>query len=169
MRRNRNYLFEDFDSSPNTARYLVFKAATFKPRNSSIARTTAGSMDTVLSLAVNHSSMDALLSREPRHELSAKDLAQHFHRQEEVMRQADPASMIRRQSAAGHHAVNVRMRLQGLTPGMENAQEADLSPEVLGIGSDFQQCLGAGLEQELEQDPLVLPHQRNQRVRHAED
>jgi hypothetical protein len=30
------------------------------------------------------------------------------------------------------------MRLQGLAPGMENAQEADLRPEVLGIGGDFQ-------------------------------
>src|ERR1700693_4847732 len=64
MRRHRNWLFEDFDSSPNTASYFVFKAATFKPRNSSIARTTAGSMDTVLSLAVNHSSMDALWGQE---------------------------------------------------------------------------------------------------------
>src|ERR1700674_1958421 len=52
MRRNRNCLLEDFDSSPNTARYLAFKAATFKSRNSSIARTTVGSMDTILSLAV---------------------------------------------------------------------------------------------------------------------
>src|SRR6266849_2757744 len=66
MRRNRNCLFDDFDSSPNTARYLVFNDATFKPRNSSIARTTAGSMDTVLSLAVNHTSMDALLGRESK-------------------------------------------------------------------------------------------------------
>src|SRR5690349_15366506 len=49
MRRNKNCLFEDFDSSPNIARYLAFKAATFKPRNSSIARTTAGSMNAVLS------------------------------------------------------------------------------------------------------------------------
>src|ERR1700680_4350223 len=66
MRRNRNCLFEDFDSSPKTARYLIFKAATFKGRNSSIARTTAGSMDTVLSPAVNHSSMDALFGRESK-------------------------------------------------------------------------------------------------------
>ena len=35
------------DSSPNTPRYLAFKAATFRPRNSSIARTTAGSIDAV--------------------------------------------------------------------------------------------------------------------------
>ena len=40
------------------------------------------------------------------HELSTKHLAQDFHRQEEMMRRADPASMLRRQSAAGHHAVH---------------------------------------------------------------
>src|ERR1700693_2903149 len=52
---------------------------------------------------------------------------------------------------------------------MENTQEADLRPEVPGVGGDFQQGCAAALEQELEQDPLVLPQQRNQRVRHAED
>jgi hypothetical protein len=30
------------------------------------------------------------------------------------------------------------MRLQSLTPRMENTQETDLGPEVLGVGSDFQ-------------------------------
>jgi hypothetical protein len=43
------------------------------------------------------------------YELPAKDFAQDFHRQEEMMRRADPASMLRRQSAAGHHAVHVGM------------------------------------------------------------
>jgi hypothetical protein len=52
---------------------------------------------------------------------------------------------------------------------MKNAEEADLRPEVPLVGSDFQQCCSAGFEQKLEQDPLVLTHQRNQRVRHAED
>ena len=61
------------------------------------------------------------------------------------------------------------MRLQGLSPGMQNAEEADLGTEMLGIGSDFQQGCGAGLEQEREENPLVLPDQRDQRVRHAED
>ena len=77
--------------------------------------------------------------------------------------------MVRRQSAAGHDAVNVRMTLQGLAPGMQNAEEADLGAEVLGIGGDFQQRGGAGLEQESEQELLVLPDQRHQRMRHAED
>ena len=77
--------------------------------------------------------------------------------------------MIRRQSAAGHDAVNVGMPLQSLAPRMQNAEEADLGTEVGRIGRNFQQCRGAGLEQQPEQDLLVLPDQRDQRVRHAED
>jgi hypothetical protein len=61
------------------------------------------------------------------------------------------------------------MRLQSLPPGVQDAQEADLRTEVFRIGGDFQQCCGTGVEQELEQDFLVLPDERNQRVWHAED
>src|SRR5580704_16603334 len=46
-----------------------------------------------------------------RHELSTKDLVEHFHWQEEVIARTDPAQMIRGQSAARHHAVHVGMRL----------------------------------------------------------
>ena len=61
------------------------------------------------------------------------------------------------------------MALQSLAPGMQNAEEADLGAEVPGIGRDFQQGCGAGFEQELEENLLVLPDQRDQRMRHAED
>ena len=40
--------------------------------------------------------------------------------------------MVRRQSAAGHDAVDVRVSLQGLSPGMQNAEEADLGAEAPG-------------------------------------
>lgn len=46
-----------------------------------------------------------------RHELTTKDPAQNSHWQEEVAGCADPILVIRRQSAAGHYAVNVRMSL----------------------------------------------------------
>ncbi len=65
--------------------------------------------------------------------------------------------------------MDVRVPLQSLAPGMQNAEEADLGAEVLGIGGDFQQGCGAGFEQELEENFLVLPDQRDQRMRHAED
>ena len=52
---------------------------------------------------------------------------------------------------------------------MQDAQEADLSAEVFRIVGDFQQCCSAGVEQELKENSLVLPDERNQRVWHAED
>src|ERR1700683_4518064 len=51
---------------------------------------------------------------------------------------------------------------------MQNTEEADLSPEVSGIGGDFQQGGSAGFEQETEKDFLVLPDQRDQSMWHAE-
>jgi hypothetical protein len=35
--------------------------------------------------------------------------------------------------------MNVRMRLQGLSPGMQDAEETDLRAEMFGIGGHFQQ------------------------------
>ena len=81
----------------------------------------------------------------------------------------NPLPVIRRESSAGHDAVNVGMRLQRLPPGMQDAQESDLCAEVFRIGGDFQQCRCAGVEQELEEHFLVLPDERNQRMGHAED
>ena len=69
----------------------------------------------------------------------------------------DPAGVIRRKSAAGYDAVDVRVRLQGLSPSMEDAEEADLGTEMLGIGRHFEQRSGTGLKQEREQDLLILP------------
>jgi len=43
-RRNRNFLFEDFDSWPNTSWYFFRNTITFELRNSSIAESTAGAM-----------------------------------------------------------------------------------------------------------------------------
>src|SRR5215469_4152803 len=65
--------------------------------------------------------------------------------------------------------MNVRMRLQGLSPGMQDAEEADLRAEMFGIGGYFQQGGRGGLEQKSEENLFVLPHQWDQRVRHAED
>ena len=41
----------------------------------------------------------------------------------------------------------MRVLLEVLIPGMEDAEEADLSAEMLGIAGDLEQRLGAGAEQ----------------------
>jgi hypothetical protein len=65
--------------------------------------------------------------------------------------------------------VDVRVALQSLTPGMQDAEEADLRTQAKRIGCNFQQCCGAGIEQQAEQSFLVLPDQWDERVGHAED
>jgi hypothetical protein len=57
-------------------------------------------------------------------------------------------SVVRGQTSIGHHAVDTRMPVQGLSPHMQDAEEADLGAETLGIGGYFQERGAGGLEQE---------------------
>lgn len=52
---------------------------------------------------------------------------------------------------------------------MQNAEEANLGANVPGIGSNVQQRLRTGLEEQLEEDFLVLPHEWDQRMWNAEN
>src|SRR5438067_778269 len=61
------------------------------------------------------------------------------------------------------------MRLQDLSPAMQDAEKPDLGAEVFGIRRHFQQGGSGGLEQKSEQDFFVLPHQWDKQVRHAEN
>src|SRR6202795_1422467 len=91
------------------------------------------------------------------HELSAKDTAENPHRQKEVGWRGKPAPVIGRQSSARHNTVNVWVRLQGLSPGVKDAEEADLSTEMFSIPGYFQQSGRGGVEQESEKGLFVLP------------
>ena len=55
--------------------------------------------------------------------------------------------MIGRQAAGGHDAMNVRMMLQFLIPGVEDAEETDLGAQMFRVGGNFDQRLGAAAEQ----------------------
>src|ERR1700758_3973281 len=61
------------------------------------------------------------------------------------------------------------MRSERLSPGVQDGQEARLCAEMLRVGSDVEQRGSAGLEEQGEQLPLVLPHQRHKRMWDAED
>jgi hypothetical protein len=50
----------------------------------------------------------------------------------------------------------VRVMQEVLAPGMKHAQEADFCTEMFGIGSYLQQSRGAGAEQEIVNDPLIV-------------
>ena len=81
----------------------------------------------------------------------------------------NPALLVWRKATARHHTMDMWMRLQGLSPGMQNTQEANQSTKALGVGGYFKQRSGRGLEQEIEQYAFVLPHEWNESMRHAED
>jgi hypothetical protein len=65
--------------------------------------------------------------------------------------------------------MDVRMGSECLSPGVQDREEADSGAEMPGVGCDFEQGGGAGFKEQREQEPLVLPHQRHECMRHAED
>ena len=70
------------------------------------------------------------------------------HGQEEPRPAGDPSRLVGRQSAARDDAVQVRMVVQGLPPGVQHRHRADLGAEMARIGGDVAQCLGRGAEQD---------------------
>ena len=81
-------------------------------------------------------------------ELAAEDAVEHLDRHQEAGTGSDPARVVRRESAARHHAVDVRMWTECLSPGVQDGQEAKLCAEMLRINSDLEQRGGTGFEQQ---------------------
>jgi hypothetical protein len=102
-------------------------------------------------------------------ELSTKDPAQHPHGKEERVAGFNPGSVIGRQSTGWNNAMNVWMVFEFLIPGVQHAEETDISTEVLGIAGDFKQGFGTGAEQQTVNDLLVLQGQWSEQVRQREN
>ena len=67
--------------------------------------------------------------------------------QKEVRPAGNPAITAERWSAAGHDAMQVRMKQEVLSPTVQDGKEADLRTEVFGIRRDGFQSLGCGPEE----------------------
>src|SRR6202051_4642357 len=89
-------------------------------------------------------------------EQSAEQPREHAHRQEEAGATSDPAGAVERGPATWNHAMDVRMMLQGLTPGVENHGHAELGAEMPGISRNGGECLGRRAEQGRVDGGLVL-------------
>ena len=76
--------------------------------------------------------------------------------------------MIRSQTAGSNDAMDMGMKLQALIPAMEHTEETDFSPEMPRITSDFKQCVSAGMEQQVVDEPFVLQRERSQVPRQSE-
>src|SRR5580658_2198199 len=77
----------------------------------------------------------------------------------------NPAPVIGGEPAGWDHAMDMGMNPEILSPGMQDAEESDLGAEMFGIGSDLQQSRGAGAEQKVIDDLLVLQRQPREFVR----
>ena len=77
--------------------------------------------------------------------------------------------MIRSETAGGEYAVDVRMMLQSLVPGVQHAEEANLGTEMPGIVGDLEQSLSTGMKQQVIDHLLVLQGERGQFARQRED
>ena len=65
--------------------------------------------------------------------------------------------------------MDVGMMLKVLAPGMEHAKESDLCSQMLRVTGEFQQCGGAGSEEQIVKQPLVLQSESRELVRQGED
>src|SRR5271166_5953790 len=65
--------------------------------------------------------------------------------------------------------MDVRVMFEFLIPGVEHTEEADLSAEMFGIASDFEEGCGTGLQQEMVQEFHVLQGERRQFMRQGKD
>ena len=60
------------------------------------------------------------------------------------------------QPTGRHHAMDMRVKLEFLIPGVQHAEEADLRTEVFWITCNLQKRFRTGAKQEIVDDLLVL-------------
>jgi hypothetical protein len=101
-------------------------------------------------------------------ELAAEDAAKHADGQEEGTPGGDPACVVQSDAAGGNYAVDMGMKLQALIPTVEHAEETDLGTKVTWIARDLKQGLGAGVKEQVVNEPLVLQCERGQFPRQRE-
>src|ERR1019366_5187347 len=101
-------------------------------------------------------------------ELATEDTAESFDGQEESTRRVYPLRTTGSKAAGRNDVVYVGMNFEVLAPRMEYAEESDVSSEVLGIASQFEHRRGAGAEEQIVEQPLVLEDQIGEFVRQCE-
>jgi hypothetical protein len=95
-------------------------------------------------------------------ELSAKDFPQHRFGKKVVLSGANPAGVIEGKTASGNDAMDMGVKTELLTPGVQHTEEADLCTQAERIASHFEKCLRTGTEQEIVEYLLVLQDQWRQ-------
>src|SRR5580700_5452206 len=78
-------------------------------------------------------------------ELTAEDL---IRKEEGILPASDPAAAVGGEAAAGNDAMQVRMKMQVLTPSVQHGKEADGSTKVPGVGGDGEESFRSSLKQD---------------------
>ena len=82
-------------------------------------------------------------------ELATKHAAEDLDWEEEGIFRMNPVGVAWIETAGGNDAVEMRMQSQVLSPGMQNAEEADLGSKVLGVCRNFEHGLRASAEEQI--------------------
>ena len=98
-------------------------------------------------------------------ELAAKDATEYADGQEEGIAGTDPAGVVWGKTSGRNHTMEVGMKQQVLPPTVQHGEKTDLSAQMFRVGSDLQQGLGAGAEQQVIEDLFVDQGQRREMVR----
>ena len=99
---------------------------------------------------------------EPGDELASEHAAEYLNGQKEAAGRADPSGVVRREPACSQNTVSMRVKLQSLIPGVQDAEEADLRTQMMRIAGHLQQRLRTGMKEQVEDHFLVLQGQRCQ-------
>src|ERR1700732_2738255 len=126
-------------------------------------RTQPGREELGMSERCEFSGQVQLVVREGRleagDELATKHAPQYSNGKEEVWMGSNPAGVITGESAGGNDAVDMRMKLEFLVPGMQHAEEADLGSQMGRVTRHCEKSFGAGTKQQTIDDFLVLQSQ----------
>lgn len=103
---------------------------------------------------MSHVAVKAKLARiverhQPGKEQAAEQLAEYPHRQQEGWARRYPTHPIRRDAAAGHDHMNVRVVHHRRSPCVEHRRNADPCAQMLGISGDGHHRLRRGFEQQI--------------------
>ena len=106
---------------------------------------------------------------QPGEEQAPEQLAEDAHRQKKGWSGGDPALSIKRDAAARHNHVHMRVMGQRRSPGVKHGGDADPRAQETGIGGDRQHRLGRCAEQQVIDDGLVVEGDGGDLGGHGED
>jgi hypothetical protein len=101
--------------------------------------------------------------------LTAEQPTQESNGKKESVSATDPALFIQAQSSAGNDAMEMRVVMEVLAPGVQNGETADLRAEMFWASAEGQQGLGNSTKEHPVDDATILKRKRRQFLRNGED